>query len=283
MSSDRDPESASTQRSSEFRGSSPSSPDRARELRHNRPVMRLDLQRRHEDYWAMQWAIPLGQYLNAQIRWSRPDEDPPDAHFHARRHDGTEVMVWGEITGVYLDEEAKWLWDDEHKRVGGFWCEPDAVLGIKAREQVERKRKKYLELAQQRGPGHLLVLLLSRLTTRNTRVEVESRLRELLESAPGLDSDPFETMWLGVSPTVHDRRTGRSTACVSRPSRCGAVQFHQAYLDCAKPEKRNHPDARRRHLNGTRLRYSRGTAAVGWTSQCPRVSAVARPCHARSR
>ena len=169
--------------------------------------MRLDLQRRHEDYWAMQWAIPLGQYLNAQIRWSRPDEDPPDAHFHARRHDGTEVMVWGEMTGVYLDEEAKWLWGDEPRKVGGFWREPDAVLGIRAREQVERKRKKYLELARRRGPGHLLVLLLSRLTTRSTRVEVESRLRELLESAPSVDSDPFETVWLGYHlPSTTDEQ-----------------------------------------------------------------------------
>ena len=62
------------------------------------------------------------------------------------------------------------------------------------RNEWFRKRKKYLELAQRRGPGHLLVLLHSPLTTRSTRVEAEGYIRELLESAPSLDLDPFETV-----------------------------------------------------------------------------------------
>ncbi len=59
----------------------------------------------------MCWAIPFGQRINAQVRWSRPDEDPPDVDFHIRRRDGTEMTVWGEVTGAYYNsKEAKWLW-----------------------------------------------------------------------------------------------------------------------------------------------------------------------------
>ena len=147
----------------------------------------------------MCWAIPFGQRINAQVRWSRPDEDPPDVDFHIRRRDGTEMTVWGEVTGPYYNsKEAKWLWGagPRNGEGSGYW-KPDAVLGIKARELVKGKRKKYLELAQRRGPGHLLVLLHSPLTTRSTRVEAEGYIRELLESAPSLDLDPFETVWLG--------------------------------------------------------------------------------------
>lgn len=144
----------------------------------------------------MHWAIPLGQHLNARVRWRRPDGDPPDAYFHVRGRDGTEVLVWGEVTGVYLDDEAKWLWGEDNREGGGWW-EPDVALGIKAQEQVERKRRKYLELARRWGPGHLLVLLLSPLTARSTRIKAERLVRELLESAPGVPSDPFETVWLG--------------------------------------------------------------------------------------
>ena len=161
--------------------------------------MRRDLQRQHEDYWGKSWAIALGQHFHAEIRSNRPDEDPPDAYFHFRRHDGAGVTTWGEVTGVYYndEEEAKWLWGEEDRERGGICWEPDAVLGSKARAQVERKRKRYRELALRRGPGHLLVLLHSPLTTRSTRVQAEGCVRESLESASGLDSDPFETVWLG--------------------------------------------------------------------------------------
>ena len=138
----------------------------------------------------------LGRHLNAQIRWSRPDEDPPDVDFHVRRHDGTEVTVWGEVTGVYYNRhEAKWLWGDI-RRAGGYW-NPDARSGRAARDRVECKLKKCSTLAQRRGRGHLLVLLHSPLTTRSTRVEAERCMRELLVSAPCSDSEPFETVWLG--------------------------------------------------------------------------------------
>lgn len=169
-------------------------------LPHSDLVLRMSKQQRlHEDYWGMCWAFPLGQHLNAQSRWSRPDEDPPDADFHIRKSDGTKMTVWGEVTGAYYSRsEAKWLWGGRpgNREGGGYW-EPDAVLGIKARGLVDRKRKKYLELAQRRGPGHLLILLHSPLTTRSTRAEAERCVRELLESPPSSDLDTFETVWLG--------------------------------------------------------------------------------------
>ena len=96
----------------------------------------------------MCWAIPLGQHINAQVQWSRSDEDPPDVNFHIRGRDGTEVTVWGEVTGAYYNSnEAKWLWGARpgNREGGGYW-EPDAVLATKARKRVQGKRKKYLEL-----------------------------------------------------------------------------------------------------------------------------------------
>ena len=158
--------------------------------------MRLNRQRQHEDYWGTCWAAALAQHLNAKVLSSRPAEDPPDVDFHIEEQDGTGRTVWGEVTGVYCsNREAERLWDGRGNR--DVYREPDATVGMRARTQVERKRQKCLNLAQRRGPGHLLVLLLSPLTSRSTRVEAERRVRELLESAPGVDSDPFETVWLG--------------------------------------------------------------------------------------
>ena len=159
-------------------------------------AVRLTRQHQHENYWGRCWAVPLAQHLGSTILEARAGEDPPDVDFRIRERDGTETTAWGEVTAVYCNSnEAKRLWDGSGGS-GGYW-EPDAVLGSRARAQVERKCKKYRELAQRRGPGHLLVLLLSPLTSRSTRVEAEGRVRELLRSAPSMDSDPFETVWLG--------------------------------------------------------------------------------------
>ena len=158
-------------------------------------------QRQHEKYWGMCWAVAFGQRNCAQVQSSVPDEDPPDVDFLIRRLDGTEVMGWGELTGAYYDSsEAKVLWGEEPRNgEGGVYLEPDAILGSKARERVEVKRtkKNYVELVRRRGLGHLLVLLLSPLTTRSTRVEAERYIREQLESPEKQDLDPFETVWLG--------------------------------------------------------------------------------------
>lgn len=156
----------------------------------------MNRQHQHENYWGACWAVPLAQHLGSQLLETRPGDDPPDVDFRIRKRDGTETTVWGEVTAVYCNSnEAKRLWGGSGEG-GGYW-EPDAVLGIRARAQVERKGKKYRKLAQRRGPGHLLVLLLSPLTTRSTRVEAEGRVRELLQSARSVDSVPFETVWLG--------------------------------------------------------------------------------------
>lgn len=160
---------------------------------------RQQQQRQHEDFWAKRWTIAFGRHINAQVRSSRPVRDPPDVAFHIQRSDGTQRTDWGEITGVYYNShEAKRLWGatPSNEERGGYW-EPDTVLGIQARQRVECKLNKYRELVARRGPGHLLVLLLSRLTGRNARVEAERRIRELLNDSRSLDSDPFESVWLG--------------------------------------------------------------------------------------
>ena len=157
-----------------------------------------DKQRQHEKYWGSCWAVPLGQHMDAEVHSIRPDEDPPDIEFHIRRRDGTVMNSWGEVTGAYYDSnEAKWLWGTEPKNKGGIYWEPDALMGVRARDLVEHKRKKYRELAQRRGPGHLLVLLNSPLTTRNTRVKAEESILDLLKTGPDPEFDPFKTVWLG--------------------------------------------------------------------------------------
>ena len=154
-------------------------------------------QRQHEDYWGRCWAAALGKHMGAEVRSSRPDEDPPDIDFHIRRRDGTVTTSWGEVTGTYYDSnEAGWLWGSVPGNRGGY-REPDAVLGIRARDLVERKRKKYHELVQRRGRGYLQVLLHSPLTTRSTRVEAEEAIRDMLETGPSAEFEPFETVWLG--------------------------------------------------------------------------------------
>ena len=114
-----------------------------------------NMKRQHEDYWGSCWAVALGQHMDAEVRSTRPDEDPPDIDFHIRRCDGTVMTSWGEVTGAYYNSnEAKWLWGAEPGNVGGGYWEPDAVMGVRARDLVERKRKKYRELARRRGRGH---------------------------------------------------------------------------------------------------------------------------------
>ena len=158
--------------------------------------MRLNRQRQHEDYWGTRWATALAQHLNSRVVSRRPSEDPPDVDFRIQEPDGTQRTVWGEMTGIYCNNrEAERLWDGRGKRE--IYQEPDAAMGMRARVQVERKRQTCLKLAQRRGPGHLLVLLLSPLTSRSTRVEAERSICELLESVPSNDADPFETVWLG--------------------------------------------------------------------------------------
>ena len=158
-------------------------------------------QRQHEKYWGMCWAVALGQHNCAQVQSSVPDEDPPDIDFLIRRFDGTEVTAWGELTGAYYDSgEAKWLWgEDLRNGEGVVYLNPDAILGSKARERVEVKRRKknYQKLVRRRGVGHLLVVLHSPLTTRSTRVNAERCILELLESPESRGVDPFKTVWLG--------------------------------------------------------------------------------------
>ena len=136
--------------------------------------------------------------MDAEVRSTRPHEDPPDIDFQIRRRDGAVVTCWGEITGTYYDSnEARLLWGPEPGIGGGRSWEPDAVLGGKARDLVQQKYKKYRELVHRRGRGHLLVLLLSPLTTRSTRVNAEEAILDMLETGLDQNSDPFETVWLG--------------------------------------------------------------------------------------
>ena len=152
----------------------------------------------HEDYWGRCWAVALERHMEAEIRPARPNKDPPDIDFHIRRRDGSVVTCWGEVTGTYYDSiEARWLWRAETANGGRIYWEPNAVMGSKARELVERKRKKYHELVERRGRGHLLVLLHSPLTSRSTRVNAEEALLDLLKTGSSQDFDPFETVWLG--------------------------------------------------------------------------------------
>ena len=157
-----------------------------------------DKQRQHEDYWGRCWAVPLGQHLAAEVHPTRPHDDPPDIDFHIERPDGTVVTSWGELTGSYYDrQEAKWLWGSESGNAGRLYFEPDAIMGTRARDLLQRKRDKYEGLVRRRGPGHLLVLMHSPLTSRSTRVAAEESMLALLvtESHPAFD--PFETVWLG--------------------------------------------------------------------------------------
>lgn len=156
-------------------------------------------QRNHEDYWGRCWAVALGRHLNAQVQSSRPAQDPPDVDFAVRWSDGTKTTTWGEMTGAYNDSnEARWLWGGAPgTQQGDVYCEPDAVVALEARALVEQKRQKYSALAQQRGLGHLLVLLHSPLTMRSGRVEAERSIRDLLTSLPLGSANPFETVWLG--------------------------------------------------------------------------------------
>ena len=103
------------------------------------------------------------------------------------------------MTGAYNDaNEAKWLSGGAPgTKQGDVYCEPDAVVALEARALVEQKRQKYSALVQQRGLGHLLVLLHSPLTMRSSTVEAQRSIRNLLNSLPLGSVNPFETVWLG--------------------------------------------------------------------------------------
>lgn len=159
--------------------------------------MRSKLQRQHEEYWGRCWAVALARHFSADVRWTRPDQDPPDSSFHGTFQNGKVMTCWGEITGAYYSpNDAEWLWDTESKSGGREYCHPDSDIAESARASVERKLEKYGELAQQQGPGHLLVLLLSPLTTRSTRTNAEKSILDMLDSRPSSASEPFETIWL---------------------------------------------------------------------------------------
>ena len=155
-------------------------------------------QRLHEDYWGRCWAVALGQHLAAEVRPTRPHEDPPDIDFRIDRPDAPVGSSWGEITGTYYDAaEAKLLWGPPSGNSTGLYVEPDAVVAMRARDLVECKRDKYERLVRCRGRGHLLVLLHSPLTSRSTRVAAEKSILDLMETGRCPTMDPFETVWLG--------------------------------------------------------------------------------------
>lgn len=160
--------------------------------------MRSNLQRQHEEYWGRRWAVALSRHFRTDVRWARPDRDPPDCSFRLTNQDGKVLTCWGEVTGAYYSpNDAKWLWDTESASGGREYCNPDSYMAESARASVERKLKKYAELVQQQGRGHLLVLLNSPLTTRSTRAKSEESILSLLKSRPTSTSGPFESIWLG--------------------------------------------------------------------------------------
>ena len=156
-------------------------------------------QRALEVYWGRCWAAAIGQHLNAEVHSSIPSKDPPDVEFTARSPDGSATTTWGEVTGTYLDsKEAKLLWGrGPQSDEGEVYCEPDRVAALRAGALVQRKRQKYDSLVQQKGRGHLLVVLHSPLTTRTTRVGAERSIQEVLTRPVGRHTDPFDSVWLG--------------------------------------------------------------------------------------
>ena len=101
-------------------------------------------QRQHEDYWGRCWTVPLGVYLGAGVRSSRPDNDAHDIEFRIQRSDGTVATSWGEVTGTYYDNpEARWLWDPSPaENEPGLYVDPDARTGIAVQDRVAHKRGK---------------------------------------------------------------------------------------------------------------------------------------------
>lgn len=156
------------------------------------------MKRQNEEYWGCCWAVPLGRHMEAEVSSTRPNGDSHDIEFRIQQRDGTVNTSWGEITAGYInDDEPKWWWSKTPKDAGQAYHEPDAVIGAKARDCVERKRRKYCELVRQRGRGHLLVVLRSPLTSRGARIEAENAIQDVLETEPRPECDPFNTVWLG--------------------------------------------------------------------------------------
>lgn len=160
--------------------------------------VRSNLQRQHEEYWGRRWAVALARHYRKDVRWNRPDQDPPDCSFRLTHQDGKVMTCWGEITGAYYSpDDAKWLWDTQSVSGGRTYCDPDSQIAESARASVERKLVKYGELVQQQGRGHLLALLNSPLTTRSTRIESEEYILDMLGSRPRSALGPFKSIWLG--------------------------------------------------------------------------------------
>ena len=160
--------------------------------------MRSERQRQHEEYWGRCWAVALTRRLDADVYWARPDQDPPDSDFLVKHRDGTVMNCWGEVTGAYYSRnDAKWLWGTESNSGGRAYYGPDSHIAESARDSVRSKLQKYEKLVEQQGRGHLLVLLLSPLTTRSTRAKAEHSILKVLDGRPRSNSGPFETIWLG--------------------------------------------------------------------------------------
>ena len=168
-----------------------------RKLPVSRP--RHAIQQLHEDYWSERWAEALGRDLmNGQVRVCQPESDKPDAVFCLSKRDGTEARTWGEVTCIYYDnQEAEYLWGGQPRsRPTPAFSGSDKTIADKAAKAVRVKYNKFKTWAQQYGIGHLLVVLMHRLTTRSTRVETENSIHDLLRS-PGLtDSGTFQSVWL---------------------------------------------------------------------------------------
>ena len=159
-------------------------------------MKRLDLQRRHEEYWAKCWVEPLRKFLRAEkIQASHLPHDPPDVEFCIWNLNGHTENTWGEITATYYHNyEAKWLWDHRATNSSMFYVGPDENIAVSAVARVKDKISKYDELVGMRGKGHLLVLLNSPMTTHSTRAISEKRILNLLGRQ--CTDLPFQSLWL---------------------------------------------------------------------------------------
>lgn len=106
---------------------------------------------------------------------------------------------WGEFTGVYESKsEAKRLWDFDRPDDKVIYVNPRKSIKDNAVEQLERKLKRYGELVEIYGPGHLLMSIHSPPgSTRETRIAVENAIVARLSLFEFDTECPFQSIWLG--------------------------------------------------------------------------------------
>ena len=175
------------------------------------------LQHPVELHWIEWWKIPLSKYMKAkEVRTKYPTSRLPRVQLSIDYHEGTIIRSWAEITAAYASSaEAQFLRQEESRGNPLVNVNPQDNIASWALWSVENlmRNENFSNLVNERGKGHLLVVLDSPFASFSTLERAEHRIVEFLHNNYTEDT-PFRFFWLAFHISVFEQPKENRTSFV---------------------------------------------------------------------